>query len=615
MKTIGSILLDVELVTPEDIDQALDLQKQTGQRLGEVLVHLGIVSDDDIRWALAEQLNLPYVNIRKDQIDTDVAMMLPEKLARRYHVIPILKIDDELTVVVDDPLNTTVIHDIEAITKSRVKVSLGRTSDILLAIDEIYGRSESPDEQVQETPPVFLSPWFSEEDMQQILNDPSGHALIQTVLETALRHQVSRIYFQPGFTTCYISYRMKGVLQHQIQLDAEWYSIAMFRLKISAGLDVSKHRFSTSQEIPYWEHFAGTPAPDGEEQTSIAILIFPTEAGESAVLHFVNQSLRRIEEQETEQLELAGSSEDLYPIRKIKSAMSYLQTGGILVGGAPYHDKITTLYTLLQALDPRRKNIVTVEAYTEYSTDSYSQVRYQREIDAAFHASGQAPASRQTADSATEDETSENAAAGSDAGQRALLAWLHTLHRQGADVILLDHVASEPVLAQYLKQAAHRLMLGACDFSHVFDMLAYCLECRIKPSVITSRLYALLAQQTIHLLCPECKEVDTSDFAKGVVDQFPDAVREQHEGAVEVFRPVGCKTCSMTGYTQSQRVFEVLMMEPWLKEMLGTGQALDDIRAEAGRHGFVPLEDKCRAILLAGATSIEQVLSIVTQQA
>ena len=156
-KTIGSILLDVELVTPQDIEEALELQKQTGKRLGEMLISLGVVSDDDIRWALAEQLNLPYVNIRKDQIDLDVATLIPEKLARRYHVIPILKIDHELTVVVDDPLNTTIINDIETITNSHVKISLGRTSDILLAIDEIYGFSKDMHQQELETPPRFIS--------------------------------------------------------------------------------------------------------------------------------------------------------------------------------------------------------------------------------------------------------------------------------------------------------------------------------------------------------------------------------------------------------------------------------------------------------------------------
>ena len=166
-KSIGSILVDVELVTQDDIEKALGLQKLSGKRLGEVLVNMGVVSDDDIRWALAEQLNLPYVNIRKDQIDPDVAKLLPEKLARRYHVIPILKIENELTVVVDDPLNTTIIRDIEKMTKSEVKISLGRISDILLAIDEIYGAAEEQKVPEQETPPKFLSPWFYEEDMQK----------------------------------------------------------------------------------------------------------------------------------------------------------------------------------------------------------------------------------------------------------------------------------------------------------------------------------------------------------------------------------------------------------------------------------------------------------------
>ena len=604
-------MLDVELVTPEDIEEALNLQKQTGQRLGEVLVSLGIVSDDDIRWALAEQLNLPYVNIRKDQIDIDVAMMLPEKLARRYHVIPILKIDDELTVVVDDPLNTTVIQDIEAITKSRVKVSLGRTSDIMLAIDEIYGRSEDPGRNAHETPPVFLSPWFSEEDMQQILNDPSGHALIQVVLDTALRQNVSRVYFQPGFTTCYISYRLKGVLQHQIQLDAEWYSIAMFRLKISAGLDLSRHHFPTSKEIPYWEHVAGMPAPEGDEQISVAVSIFPTETGESVVLHFVNKSLGRIEELEAEHLSIAASSDGGHPVHTIKSALSYLQTGAVLLGGAPYHSKIATLYTFLQGLNPRRKKIVTLEAYTEYSTDKYAQIRYHKDVQTEFSQPSQSVAAHNH-DSKIDATARDSGAL--DAGQRTLLAWLHTVSEQDADVILVDRLASQPVLSQFFAQAAHQLLLGACEFSHVFDILAYSLDCGIEPSVIASRIYALLTQQTIHLLCPDCKQPDSSDFAQQVIEQLPKACVAQHRGAIEVFRPEGCSACHMTGYDQSRVLFEVLLMEPWLKDMLSENRSVDDIRKEAEQHAFVSLERKCHNLLLSGTTSIEQVLSIVTQR-
>jgi len=260
-KTIGSILLDVELVTQKEIEQALELQKQTGKRLGEVLVQLSVVSDDDIRWALAEQLNLPYVNIRKDQVDVEVATLLPEKLARRYHVIPILKIDDELTVVVDDPLNTTIIRDIERITKSEVKISLGRTSDILLAIDEIYGSSEEHFQNEQELPPQFTSPWFQEDDIQKILNDPSGQVLMDQILSNALDHSVSRIYFQPGLEMCYVSYRINGVIQEQMRLSKEWYSILLFRLKINADIEMSKVRHPQYQEFSYQEALSSKDPP------------------------------------------------------------------------------------------------------------------------------------------------------------------------------------------------------------------------------------------------------------------------------------------------------------------------------------------------------------------
>lgn len=615
MKTIGSILLDVELVTQEDIERALELQKQTGQRLGEVLVSLGIVSDDDIRWALAEQLNLPYVNIRKDQIDVEVATILPEKLARRYHVIPILKIDDELTVVVDDPLNTTIIKDIEAITKSRVKVSLGRTSDIMLAIDEIYGSIEDESEKALEAPPSFVSDWFGEDDIQLILNDPSGQALLQSVLENALSHNVSRIYFQPGYKTCSISYRVNGVLQPQIQLDKEWYSIAMFRLKISAGFELSKTRSPQTREISYREHIVGKHIAGDGEHVNISVSIFPTEAGESAMMHIINKSLESMEDIARETVVSPSQEQELREISHLKAALQYLKSGAVLLGGAPYPDKITTLYSLLSGLDPVRKNIVTFEAYTEYRTDKYSQIRYgcgdSSELPGKTEATGTGPSSPMksiSSDALKEGRETQYL----DPSQAALSSWLITLNQQDADVILVDNINSPIVLSQCVEFAAHHLLLGAFDFKQIFDVLAYCLDCQVKPSVLASRVYALLAQQTIHLLCQECKQPDTSEFGKQFIEQLSSDLVEKSQGTGEIFAPTGCPVCHMTGYSEQVVLFEVLKMEPWLKEMFMANTTLPDIRKAVVEKGFSSLEHKSIELLLTGKTSIDQILSIVT---
>jgi type IV pilus assembly protein PilB len=598
MKTIGSILLDVELVTQEDIDQALEAQKQTGQRLGEILVSHGVVSDDDIRWALAEQLNLPYVNIRKDQIDLGVATMIPEKLARRYHMIPILKIDDELTVVVDDPLNTTILKDIEAITKSRVKVSLGRTSDIMLAIDEIYGSSEEELQKQQEAPPHFLSPWFAEDDIQKILNDPSGHALLQTILANAFAHEVSQIYFQPGFSTC--------------------------------------------REFSYWEHIMGQNAPVDEEHVRIAVSILPTAAGESAVLYVINKPVETLKEAEHEAAIPAFQQHERAEIDKIKTALQHLKSGALFLAGSPYPDKITTLYSILNELVHARKNIITLESYTEYSTDKFSQIRYSH---GALETIGNNPPTISEQPEVSKSPSQQlfgldnlspeiqNMIMAGDITkpqlanlaynlrsafhipnptQRVLSSWLSVLKNQDADVLLVDCIGSDIVLSQCLDYAAYHLLFGAFDFKHVFELLAYCLECQVKPSVLASRLYALLAQQSVHVLCEECKQQDATDFSKQFVEQLPPASVKNHQASPEIFAPVGCPACQGTGYTHRVILFEVLKMESWLKKMLMTHVPLAEIRSTATEKGFLSLEQKSIELLLTGKTSLEQVLSIIT---
>jgi type IV pilus assembly protein PilB len=650
MKTIGSILLDVELVIQEDIDRALEIQKQTGQRLGEILVNLGVVSDDDIRWALAEQLNLPYVNIRKDQIDIEVATLIPEKLARRYHVIPILRIGDELTIVVDDPLNQTIIKDIETITKLHVKISLGRTSDIMMAIDEIYGRAEEDVLSMQEIPPRFLSSWFVEDDIPKILNDPSGSALLDCVLANAYTHGVSQIYFQPGFHTHYISYRVNGVIQKQVELSKEWYAIALFRLKISAGFEISNVLFHQYREFSYWEHIVDKE-PGREALVRIAVSILPTTAGEAATVYIIDKPLENMTDVEHQAVIPSFQQKELLEIGNIKTTLQHLKSGIIFLTGSPYPDKITTLYSLLQGLDHVRKKIVTLEAYTEYRTDKFYQMRYtsgspgdifeKNLLTSLEHP--QDPIASPHQASALDNlnpETQTNMAMSGDLmhsrsrssastllpesrisnpTQKVLSFWLSGLKKYDADVLLVDHIESDVVLSQCLDYAASQLMLGSFSFKNVFELLAYCLDCQIPPSVLVSRVYALLAQQSVFLLCQECKQRDATDFAKQIVARLSAASVEGHsapvlseaEGEPEIFAPGGCATCHGTGYTQPIVLFEVLKMESWLKEMLMTHIPLFEIRSTAVGKGFSSIKQKSIELLRTGKTSLEQVFSII----
>ncbi|PID55918.1 hypothetical protein CSB45_13955 [candidate division KSB3 bacterium] len=609
-KSIGSILLDVELVSQKDIEQALEIQKQRGQRLGEVLVQLGVVSDDDIRWALAEQLNLPYVNIRKDQVDVDVATLLPEKLARRYHVIPILKIDNELTIVVDDPLNTTVIKDIERITKSEVKISLGRTSDILLAIDEIYGLSEAGmSDTDKEMPPQFLSPWFQEDAIQKILNDPSGQVLTEQIFLHALQHGVSRIYFQPG-ERCHVSYRINGVLQEQLQLNTEWYAILLFRLKIYADLEMATLRRPQDREfsfqLPLEDQDATIPTP-----TRFVVSMAPTESGEAAVVSVIHKSPERLWAQLLQNADSQRQERELAEMYALQTEIIRRKTGAILLGGAQLFDKAATLYAMMGKLDPLRQKIVTLERHTEYRAKDYYQISYAGAepwaaltpvtADAASLLSYDAPSVSQARvrhQTGFELEIQPQT-------QQQLSAWLNAVGSCDTDVMLVDHIESESVLFQCLDFAGHGLLFASLDFPNVYQLLMYLRDCRVKASVLSSRVHALVAQQSVRQLCQECKQPDSSEQAAAFLTEFS---RQEDD---ELYRPQGCPSCHMSGYTQRLVLYEILCLEAWLQELLLNGAPLRDIQASAEKRGFHSLRKKAVELLLSGDTSLEEAYPIL----
>jgi hypothetical protein len=408
-----------------------------------------------------------------------------------------------------------------------------------------------------------------------------------------------------------------------------------------------------------------------EKQVRIAVSILPTTAGESAILHIIN---RPVETLKTVELGAAGAAlqqHELLEISDLKMALQHLKSGALFLTGSPYSDRITTLYSILQELDYVRKNIVTLESYTEYSTDKYSQIRYWSgslwdTIGYDLSTSPSAPLrtdseqlhtpTRQSSEPEkplfetqqdiimTGDGTTLRSAkpfnklpstklpstklpstklrTGSiynpqlvsqipNPAQKVLASWLSALKNQDADVALVDWIGSDVVLFQCLNYAAHHLLLGAFDVKHIFEMLAYCLDCQVKPSVLASRVYALLAQQSVHILCQECKQQDTTEFGKRFIERLPLASVEIEEKP-KIFAPVGCHACHMTGYTHYVVLFEVLKMEPWLKEMLTANTPLSEIRDTAVEKGFSSIEQKSIELLLTGETSIEQIFSIIT---
>jgi type II secretory ATPase GspE/PulE/Tfp pilus assembly ATPase PilB-like protein len=187
---------------------------------------------------------------------------------------------------------------------------------------------------------------------------------------------------------------------------------------------------------------------------------------------------------------------------------------------------------------------------------------------------------------------------------------LSVIKAHDTDVLLVDHIASEVVLSQCLDFAALGLLLASLDFSDVFQILAYFLDCQVKPSVIISRVYALMAQQSIRILCQECKQQDSTELKRQILKRFHPASDQEPP---EIYAPGGgCPACHMAGYVHQVVLFEILPLEPWLKNMLLEGASLANIQQMAEEREFQSLEKKSLGLLFSGQTSLEEVFSILT---
>ncbi len=228
-RALGAILAESEMITPADIEQALAEQRRTGVRIGEALVNLGIVSAEDVRWGLAQQLNIPFVRVRSELVDPEAVRAVPEDVARRHRMVPYLLIGDELTVIVEDPTSKRAIADLESITGKHVTVAIGLSSDIDRALGEIYG----PGSGVGLITDDLISEMFTPEQQSLVRADYTGKRFLQELFVEAERRNASSIHFEPRRDAALIRLRAGGGMLPVAQLSRAWARGIIQRLKAS----------------------------------------------------------------------------------------------------------------------------------------------------------------------------------------------------------------------------------------------------------------------------------------------------------------------------------------------------------------------------------------------
>ncbi|RMF86924.1 MAG: hypothetical protein D6736_13965 [Nitrospinota bacterium] len=546
---LGDILLRYNLITPEQLQEALEQGKKQHTRLGETLVSMGVLTQDQINWALAHFLGIPYVELTREMINPSLVRTIPEKVLRQYLLIPLVQLEDELTIAMADPTNKQAIADIENITGHKVQVSLASATAIQRFLDEVFcpptvrKEKEGFDPREVEGEEAGSSEEFSS---LRFLD----HHLLQASQEGA-----EEIHLDPGPDTIRIRYRVRGVLIEKGEESKTLHYPILSRLKILANLPLEEGLF---QQAPLQISSAGT-------LFSLHLSILPTTQGEAIVLKLL---------QESPPLPLADTGLSPEMIGRICQLIQR-ECGLLLVAGRGRGGNVSVLYAILQEIPHlARKKIITIEQHTRFQCSAANQIGLDCFPDLSY-----------------------------------ATALEHAL-AQHPDILLLDDInrLDRASLTQLLYAAlSDTLVLGATEFHDPFSTLE-CLRQHIEsPILLSATLLGILTRTSLQQLCSHCKQVAPPVEWLPALSPLSPFLFTPSEAMF--YQAEGCPACQQTGYQGSITLYELLEITPPLRDGLQKNVPSDTLNNLLQAAGAGRLRRQAWQMALEGKVSLHEVLN------
>lgn len=556
---LGEILLKEKIITEEEFQKALEVQKKEKAKLGEILVNLGLVSEKDIVVALAKQLSIPYASYSKGLLrptkGQGFSKLIPEEYARKHILLPISKHLNSLTVAFVDPLDLITIDSLRHMTSCEINPIIASRPDLQRAIDEFYGKEDLLKEVMSDSYELEnLQTEKGKEDTDLSLDELVARAeeapivkLVDLLLMQAIKDRVSDIHIEPFRNKINIRYRIDGVL-YEIPPPAKHLLPAIVsRIKIIANLDIAERR------LPQDGAFVVKVEKRGVD---IRVSSMPTIYGEKVVMRILDKS--------TTPLNLEELGFDPDDLEKFKKAIMSPH-GLILTTGPTGSGKTTTLYAALNEINTPRKNISTVEDPVEYKLEGINQVQIKPKIGLTF--------------------------------ANALRSFL----RQDPDIIMVGEVRDLETAQICIRSSlTGHLVLSTLHTNDALSAISRLIDIGIEPYLISSSLILVAAQRLVRRLCPECKEA---------YETTPKLMRDFNIKQELLYKTKGCDYCSHTGYRGRIALYEIVLVDDKLREMISRSAELGEIKKAARERGIKSLLDNGIMKVEQGMTSIEEILS------
>ncbi|MCP4888287.1 ATPase, T2SS/T4P/T4SS family [Rubripirellula sp.] len=561
-RRIGQILVDLGFLTDEQLEIVLEEQEQQpGALLGRIAEDMQLITDEQLIQALAEQMGMQTVSLEEFEFDEEVMEKISETMAQLYRVVPLKFEHNLLTIATCDPQNLTIQDELRTFLGYEISMVVATERDVMQSITRHYdSETESveklvqqlaDDEELKAAISALETEKFNITDAEALADSAPVRKLLNMVLLLAIKDHASDIHFEPFEDEFRIRIKAEGVLYEMVPPPRHLAFAITTRIKVMADLDIAERRMPQDGRIELMV---------GGHPVDLRVSVLPTIFGESVVMRVLDRSVVNLS------LENVGMDGEM--LDAFRSAIDR-PNGIVLVTGPTGSGKTTTLYSSLTELNDIKDKLITTEDPVEYDIDGIIQIPIDTDVGVTF------------------------------------AGCLRAILRQDPDTILVGEIRDLET-AEIAIQAS---LTGHLVFStlHTNDAPATVTRLKdmgIQPFMICATVEAILAQRLVRRVCTKCREEATvSSAMMQDLGLNPDDIEGQ-----TFFKGTGCDNCNNTGYKGRIALFELMVMNDTMREMVLANASTDELRDEARKHGMTPLRDFGIAVAADGITTLDEVI-------
>lgn len=564
-KRIGELLIEHGLITQEQLDEALDVQRSSEELIGRIMVNLGFVKELDVLKMYALQLGVPFVDLSRMRIMPVIAKSLPSHIAQKHRVIPISKDKQRIVLAMANPLNVFAIDEVQLSTGLTVTPVLANEEQLLMSVHANYGVDESTQRAIESLQQMGIKSsdieTIEEEELdddeiaaKELVEDSPIVRLVNAIITQAIDARASDIHIEPLREELRVRYRVDGVLQMAMTPPKKIQPALISRVKVLSDLNIAEKRVPQDGRINL--------LVNGREY-DFRVSTYPTQNGEKIVMRILDKSSVMIG------LNRLGFATE---VQKNFESLIHSPVGMLLVTGPTGSGKSTTLYSVLNQLNIVDTHILTVEDPVEYMLEGINQVQVNPKANVHFANT------------------------------------LRSFLRNDPDIIMVGEIRDKDT-AEIAIQAAltGHLVLSTLHTNDAPSAVTRLIDMGIEPFLVASSLIGSLAQRLTRVLCPECKEPYRPSEEE--LQRLTIPVEEGRN--LTFYRPVGCEFCRDTGYRGRIGVFELLGIDDQFRDLIVGKSSSVKLRETAIKTGMETLPQDATKKIIQGITSVEEAMRVV----